>query len=198
MVTFCFLETLYTRVKSFTMRKYIDLYFTTATIIHWYPLLREDANKDVVIDAFRFAVLNRRAYILAFVIMDTHIHLVWQILPPYELWAVRRDMLKYISQTIKNRMIEEDRTEELQKYIVNKKDRALQFWQRNPLDTELIFENVVWQKINYIHSNLAKKGLDDVSYKYSSAAFYANGICNWDFLNPEQLYRDYGINYYPQ
>ena len=95
-------------------------------------------------------------------------------------------------------MIEEDRTEELQKYIVNKKDRALQFWQRNPLDTELIFENVVWQKINYIHSNLAKKGLDDLSYKYSSAAFYANGKCNWDFLNPEQLYRDFGINYYPQ
>ncbi len=179
------------------MKKYIDLYFTTATIINWYPLFREDANKDVVIDAFRFAVLNRRALILAFVIMETHIHLVWQILPPYELSGVRRDMLKYIAQMIKNRMIKEGRTDELQKFIVNKKDRIMQFWQRNPMNIELIFENVVWQKINYIHSNLAAKGLDDVSYKYSSASFYVNGICNWDFLKPEQLFLDYGLEYKP-
>jgi putative transposase len=178
------------------MRKYIDLYFTTATIIHWYPLLWEDANKEVVIDAFRFAVLNRRAIILAFVIMDTHIHLVWQILPPYELSAVRRDMLKYISQKIKYRMITESRTEELQKFIVNKKDRQFQFWKRDPLDIELVLENVVWQKINYIHGNLAAKGLDDVAYKYSSAAYYANEICNWDFLNPEKLFLEYGLDFY--
>ena len=178
------------------MRKYIDLYFTTATIIHWYPLLREDANKDVVIDAFRFAVLNRRVFILAFVIMDTHIHLVWQILPPYELFAVRRDMLKYISQKIKYRMQCDGRTEELQKFLVNKKDRQFQFWQRDPMNIELIFENVVWQKINYIHGNLAAKGLDDVAYKYSSAAFYTNGVCNWDFLDPVRLFEEYGLDFY--
>jgi putative transposase len=178
------------------MKKYVDLYFTTATIINWYPLLREDANKDIVIDAFRFAVLNRRAFILAFVIMDTHLHLVWQIQPPYELWAVRRDMLKYISQKIKHRFIIEGRCEELQKYLVNKKDRKYQFWQRDPMNIELIFENVLQQKINYIHCNLAKKGLDDLTYKYSSAASFADDVCHWDFLNPVLLFKEYGLDFY--
>ena len=77
------------------MKKYIDLYFTTATILHWYPLLSDDRYKDVIIDSFRFIVEQKRATIWAFVIMDTHIHLVWQILDPHLLWQVRRDMLKY-------------------------------------------------------------------------------------------------------
>ena len=164
------------------MKKYIDLYFTTATILNWYPLLAKDEHKNIVIEAFRFCVQGKRAKIWAFVIMDTHIHLIWQILAPHQLSEVRRDMLKFISQTIKNSIVSKGDYCLLEDFKVNKSDRYIQIWKRRPLSIEIISEKTLQQKLNYIHSNLAKKGMDDCAYKYSSASFYATGICNWDFL----------------
>ncbi|MBK8829258.1 MAG: transposase [Saprospiraceae bacterium] len=164
------------------MRKYIDLYFTTATILNWQPLFAVDVNKDIVIDAFRYCVYNQRANIWAFVIMDTHIHLVWQILSPYTLCGVQRDMLKFISQTIKNRMVTNGQLNELEAFRVNKCDRSFQLWKRKPLSIVILNDHVLNQKLNYIHTNLFRKGMDDLSYKYSSAKFYATGERNWDFL----------------
>ena len=164
------------------MKKYSDLYFTTATVLNWQPLFERDEHKDIVIDAFRFCVLNKRANIWAFVIMNTHIHLIWHILPPYTLAEVRRDMLKYISQTIKNKLVANGRMAEVEFFKVNKSDRYIQIWQRRPLSIEIYYDDVLNQKLNYIHTNLEKKGLDDITYKYSSAYFYATGERNWDFL----------------
>ncbi len=164
------------------MKKYIDLYFTTSTIRFWYPIFRSDANKDVVIDAFRFVVKNKRALILGFVIMDTHIHLVWQILAPYKLSDVQRDMLKFISQTLKNRLVKQHELEILRRFIVRRSDRHIQMWMRNSRNFEIFYENVLQQKLNYVHKNLEKKGLSDVEYKYSSASYYVTGMRNWDFL----------------
>jgi len=136
----------------------------------------------IVIDAFRFCVFNKRATIWAFVIMDNHIHLVWQILPPYNLANVRQNMLKYIAQTIRNNLIVEKDDQTLNLFFVKKKDRSFQIWKRNPLSIEILTQKTLEQKINYIHNNLARKGMDDVQYKFSSASFYETGIRNWDFL----------------
>jgi len=164
------------------MRKYIDLYFTTATVLNWRPLFAIDANKDIVIEAFRYCVKHQRANIWAFVVMDTHIHMIWQILSPFTLPDVQRDMLKFISQTIKNRMVANGQMEQLELFKVRKSDRYIQIWKRKPLSIEIVYEDVLQQKLNYIHTNLFRKGGDDIAYKYSSARFYATGERNWDFL----------------
>lgn len=164
------------------MKRYIDLYFTTATILNWYPLLKDEIYKDVVIESFRFVVNNKRATIWAFVIMDNHIHLIWQILAPYMLPNVQRDMLKFIAQTIKNDLVKKGENHILENFVVRKSDRHMQIWQRKPLSISILFEPTLQQKLNYIHRNLLKKGKDDITYKYSSASFYATGVRNWDFL----------------
>lgn len=164
------------------MKRYIDLYFTTATILNWLPLLRDSNYKDVVIESFRFTVHKKRATIWAFVIMDNHIHLIWQILDPYKLSDVRRDMLKFIAQTIKNDLVRKGDLQTLKNFKVNEADRHMQIWMKKPLSVEIIYEPVLQQKLNYIHRNLYRKGLNDIEYKYSSAYFYATGIKNWDFL----------------
>jgi REP element-mobilizing transposase RayT len=114
--------------------------------------------------------------------METHMHLVWEILEPYTLGYVQRNMLKFISQTIIHDLEENARFEILNQFLVKKKDRKYQIWKRNPLSVELVSENFLWQKINYIHLNRTRKGGNDLEYKYSSAAYYATGIKDWDFL----------------
>ena len=72
----------------------------------------------------------------------------------------------------------------LKQFFVNAKDREYQLWERNPLTVDLWSEQVVMEKIRYIHENPVRAGLCSYphEYKYSSALFYHTGIDNWGFL----------------
>ncbi len=162
------------------MKRYIDLYFTTSTILDWRPLLIEDAYKDIVIDTFRFLVAEKRVTIWAFVIMDDHIHLVWQISEPFQLDKVQHSLLTYTANKFRKRL-KSEHPHLLDSFYVNKKDRQYQFWQRGSYNFEIYYEKTLQQKIRYIHLNpLRKWGLMD--YKYSSIHYYDTGEKDWDFL----------------
>ena len=54
--------------------------FFTATILEWKRLLKPDKDKDIIISSLEFLVRNKRVQVNAFVIMDNHIHLIWQMM----------------------------------------------------------------------------------------------------------------------
>jgi putative transposase len=54
--------------------------FFTATILEWKRLLKPDKYKDIIISSLEFLVRNKRVQVNAFVIMDNHIHLIWQMM----------------------------------------------------------------------------------------------------------------------
>jgi putative transposase len=118
-------------------KQYEKVYFTTATILEWKQLLRNDELKEILIDSFRFAVKENRARFWSFIIMENHIHLVWQILDPYDLEFVMRNLLKFTAHQFLNYFRDRDRMDKLQPYIVDAKDRYYQFWERNNLSIEL-------------------------------------------------------------
>ncbi len=72
--------------------------FFTATNLEWKKLLKPDKYKDIVISSMRFLVKDKRARIFSFVIMEIHIHLIWQMLPDNDPQAVQRDFLKYTAR----------------------------------------------------------------------------------------------------
>ena len=55
--------------------------FFTATIQNWKRILAPDKCKNIIIDSMRFLVTANRIKLNAFVIMDNHIHLIWQMQP---------------------------------------------------------------------------------------------------------------------
>jgi len=162
--------------------QYFNVYYTTATIVEWRNLLKDDVCKEIIIDAFRYCVANNRAKIWAFVIMENHLHLVWQILEPYTLSYVHGNMFKFISQRIIHYLWNNGKEDILNQYLVRKKDRHFQIWKRNPMHVSILTEKFLWQKIDYIHLNRTRKGFSDIEYKYSSAYYYLTGEKNWDFL----------------
>lgn len=157
--------------------------FFTATNLEWKRLLKPDKYKDIVISSMKFLVKNKRARIFSFVIMENHIHLLWQILPGHTPEAVQRDFLKYTAQRIK-KDLQENHPQVLSCFRVNAKDREYQFWERNALSVELRSRRVFLQKSRYIHENPVRAGVCKLpeEYKYSSAQFYETGIDNWGFL----------------
>ncbi len=129
--------------------------FFTATNLEWKKLLKPEKYKDIVINSLKFLVENKRVRVFCFIIMDNHIHLIWQMLPGNKPENVQRDFLKYTAQRI-----------------------------RNALSIELRQRKVFIQKVGYIHANAIRAGICKFpeEYKYSSALFYESGIDNFGFL----------------
>jgi REP element-mobilizing transposase RayT len=159
--------------------------FFTATILEWKHLLKPDKYKELIISSLSFLVKEKRANLYGFVIMPNHIHLLWKILPPHNLEAVQRDFLKYVAQQIR-RDLAKHHPKVLPLFEVNAKDRKYQIWERNPLSVYCYSEEMIAQKLNYIHLNPIKEkwGLATVpeDYHYSSAKFYIQNITVFDFL----------------
>jgi len=150
--------------------------FFTATIKGWKPLLKENKHKDVIIDSLKFLVEDKRIYLFAFVIMSNHLHSIWQPLYGHSPSSVQAAFLKFTGFQFKNSLLETDPVS-LALYEAKKNDRSHHFWKRESLSVELFNEEVLIQKMNYIHNNPVKAGLCENAedYYYSSAKFYSGG-----------------------
>jgi REP element-mobilizing transposase RayT len=96
--------------------------YFTATNLEWKKLLQPDKYKDIVISSMKFLVKDKRVKIFSFVIMDNHIHIIWQMLPDNDPEAVQRDFLKYTAQRIK-KDLQRNHPEVLAQFKVDAKDR---------------------------------------------------------------------------
>lgn len=157
--------------------------FITVTANDWLPVLSRDIDKRIILDSLQFLVSAQRIKVNAFVLMDTHFHLIWQVLGDHKREDVQRDFLRFTSQQIL-KQLRNEKSELLPKLEVNAKDRKYQVWQRNSLGIELRSAKVFLQKLEYIHHNPVKASLCKLpeDYQYSSARFYELNINDWDFL----------------
>ena len=96
--------------------------FFTATINEWKPVLKDAKIKDIIIESLRFLVKENRISLFAFVIMDDHLHIVWQIKYPHQQENVQRDFLKFTAQKIKFYLLD-NHMEVANELIVNHHDR---------------------------------------------------------------------------
>lgn len=157
--------------------------FFTATILEWKRLLKPEKYKDIIISSLQFLAENNRVKVNAFVIMDNHIHLIWQMMAGIKPEAVQRDFMKFTAQKIKQDLAK-NHPAVLTHFKVDAKDRKYQFWERNALSVELNTLEMLKQKLEYIHYNPVEAGLCSLpeEYKYSTARFYETGINDWSFV----------------
>lgn len=165
-----------------TARQY-DLTYFTATILEWKHLLVKDQYKDIIMNSLAFLVREEKIQLNAFVIMTNHLHLIWHILLPHTPDSIQRSFLRFTAQNIIKDLRSNDR-ELLQDYYVGAADRKHQVWERNPLSIGLWSEDVLKQKLDYIHCNPVKAGycLSQEEYRYSSAGLYLGMTSEWSGL----------------
>jgi REP element-mobilizing transposase RayT len=169
------------RMKELYAKEYAE--FITVTCLDWKLVLSDARFKDIIVDSLNYLSKEKRIWLYAFVIMNNHFHLIWQMVNENKRDSVQRDFLKFTGQQIlmKLKVEKPDLYEALR---VNAKDRTYQVWQRNSLGIPLWTPEVFWQKIDYIHNNPVKAGLCKYpeDYKYSSARFYLTSEKEWKFL----------------
>ena len=162
-----------------------DLYFWTATIHNWNPVLEPDYRKDIIIKSLCWLKEQELAQIYAYVIMPNHIHMIWRTMQKERKETVQGTLLKHTAHLLKKDLIQ-NAPELLPAFKVDAANKQFQFWQRDSLAIRLFTREVAYQKLNYIHQNpVAKKwnlAPDYVQYKYSSAAFYEYGVDHWGLV----------------
>ena len=73
--------------------------FYTATILQWKPLLQQDKYKDIIVNSLQYMVTNKRITLFAFVIMNNHLHIIWQALHNETPATIQFSFIKYNSAT---------------------------------------------------------------------------------------------------
>jgi putative transposase len=151
-------------------------YFLTATAVNWLPLFSSPDITSILLDSLNFLIAQQRLVLYAYVIMENHIHLIasgenlTKEISNFKSFTARKSIDYYQNQH--NLAILEQLT--IHK-LEHKKDREFQFWQEGVHPQQIQDENMLQQKIDYIHHNPVRRGYVDLPehWRYSSARDYA-------------------------
>jgi putative transposase len=151
-------------------------HFITNTVVAWQPMFAHPEFAELVFDSWRFLQSQRKIDILAYVIMENHLH--WIAVGPQLSKRVGEFKSFTATSIIKKANSLGYRTllQELEYYkLRHKTDQVHQMWQEGSHPKVIEAEDVMWQKIEYIHNNPIRRGYidDPLHWRYSSARNYA-------------------------
>jgi Transposase and inactivated derivatives len=161
--------------KKYKFENIEGLYFVTLTVRHWIDVFTRNEYKDIIIESLDYCRKNKGLEIYAWVIMTNHVHLIIRAKEGYILQDILRDFKKNTSKAVIktiNESLNESRKEWLLRgFHTNDGNR---FWQEGNHPIELWTNDVIDEKLNYIHNNPVKAGFvfREQDFLYSSAADY--------------------------
>lgn len=150
-------------------------HFLTMTIVDWIPLFTNPEIVTEVIESLRFVQREREVTLYAWVIMEHHLHL---IATARTLGKTMKEFKSYTARTIIDDLKERGSKVWLKKLswakLAHKTKSDYQFWQEGSNPEEIINEEMLIQKIEYIHNNPVRRGYVDEPkcWRYSSARNY--------------------------
>ena len=151
-------------------------HFLTCTVVDWLAVFTRPETVQIVLDCWRYQRQQAALRLYGYVIMENHLHFIAQapelnkLAAQFKSYTARRiiDHLQHAHATRLLRQLESAKA-------AHKQDRDYQFWQEG-VHAELIFsDEIMRQKLDYIHMNPVKRGYvaKPEHWRYSSAGFYA-------------------------
>ena len=153
----------------------VSLYFITSTIVEWLPVFTSDKYFNILIDAIMFNKKNKKLKIYAYVIIDNHFHM---IASAEDLSNILSSIKSFSAKRIIDELQKDKKDWLLYQFkfskLLHKKECTYQVWQEGFHPQQILTENMLQQKFDYIHMNPVKRGLvaEPYHWRYSSAAFY--------------------------
>ena len=161
------------------------IYFITYSVVEWVDVFTRPVYKDIVVDSLKYAQESKGLYLYAWVIMSNHVHLIASVKEGYKLSDVLRDHKKHTSKNIIEE-IKENPDESRKNWMLwlfashgerNPNNKKYQFWQQDNHPVELDANEMMDQRLDYLHNNPVKAGIvnEAENYIYSSAIDYVDG-----------------------
>ncbi len=150
-------------------------HFMTCTVVGWLAVFTRPETVQIVFDSWKYLHENRGLNIFAYVVLEKHLHL---IASSPNLADDMGDFKSYTARQIID-LLERRGAQLILKQLAwhkakHRTDRDYQLWQEGSHPEEIQSEEMMWQKIEYIHSNPVKRGYVALPehWRYSSAANY--------------------------
>ncbi len=161
------------------------IYFVTFTVVEWVDVFTRSRYADILIDSLKYCIDEKGLQLHAYVIMSNHVHLIISRNGKPTLSEIVRDFKKYTSMQIKNSI--EKEPESRRNWMLwifgqagrnNPNNKNFQLWQQESHPEELITNEFMMQKLDYIHENPVRAGIvyRAQDYKYSSAGAYCGEL----------------------
>ena len=159
------------------------VFFVSFATVAWIDVFTRNIYKDVVLDSLRHCQKEKGLVIYAWVIMSNHIHLIISKNSTWQLPDIMRDMKKFTAFKLLGAIMEniqESRKEWMLKLFeqagrANSNNTKYQFWQQDNHPIELSTNEMIDQRLDYIHNNPVTSGIvqQPEHYLYSSAIDYS-------------------------
>ena len=153
-------------------------YFVTFTVVKWIDVFTRTEYRNIIVESLKYCIDNKGLQLYAWVIMSNHVHLIMGTKDKL-MQDILRDMKRHTSKIIIKAIsgnIQESRRDWLLWFFEragkgNPNNEQYQFWQQGNHPIELWSNEVIDQKLDYIHNNPVMAGWVDKPehYLYSSA-----------------------------
>jgi REP element-mobilizing transposase RayT len=154
-------------------------HFVTATIVSWLPVFTTAARCDILIKSFEYCRAQKGLRIHAWVVLDNHFH---AILSAPDLSRVLADLKRHTADQILELLKTEGCEWLLNQFryfrAQHKLESSHQVWQEGSHPQTMISEQIMLQKLEYLHNNPVKRGLVALPehWRYSSAHEWCPGV----------------------
>ena len=154
-------------------------FFVTTTCYKWYHLLEMEACKLTLSESINFLNTKYDVATLGYVIMPNHLHLILYFKKGNQLSNWMRDLKKFTSVRIRQKIEKSGNVDLLEKLRVPEKEQVFKVWQDRFDDVYLADQKLLETKLEYIHTNPLQQHWNLVTkpedWLYSSAMFYELG-----------------------
>ncbi len=153
-------------------------YFITSTVVAWLPVFTTAARCDILVEALEYCRAHKNLKIYAWVILDSHLH---AIMAAPDLPRVLADFKRHTAQRILEQIEKEGCDWLLNQFeyfrAKYKAESRYQVWQEGSHPQEIGSDEMMLQKLDYIHENPVQRGLvaGAEHWRYSSAHEWCPG-----------------------
>ena len=150
-------------------------HFITLTVLHWIPIFTNTKSVSVIIDSLKYLQKSDHLKIYAYVILENHLHLVASSDDlPKTVKKFKSYTAKEILKILKDNGVKTILDQLAFYKKAHKTDTEYQVWQEGFQPKLIQNEQMMIEKIEYIHNNPVKRGYVDEAkhWRYSSARDY--------------------------
>jgi putative transposase len=178
----------------YKIRNQEALHFISFATVEWIDVFTRPVYKDIIVNSLKYCQLNKGMIVYAWYLMTNHLHLIMSSDGRNTQEDIIRDFKKFTSKRCLE-FIESNEQESRRSWMLwifrsagqkNINNTFYQFWRQDYHPIELDTNQLMDQKLEYIHNNPVVEGIVDnpEDYLYSSARNYAGrpGLIEVEFI----------------
>jgi putative transposase len=141
------------------------LYFVSFAVVYWLDIFVRRDYQEIIIDSLNYCIEHKGMEVFCWCLMPSHMHIIFRA-KHNNPTDIIRDFKTFTSKNVQNAIFENPK-ESRKEWLLwimeragcnNSNVKIRQFWQQHNKPIELWSNEVIEQKVNYIHNNPVESG----------------------------------------